>query len=71
VKSGLTARTKILNFLDKQAANAGAVGNGTSMSYAAVIHHLRHLEAEGTVRRVGKRPCSWLVTGTGQKRLAF
>jgi len=41
------------------------------MSYAAVIDHLRHLEAEGTVRRVGKRPCSWLVTGTGQKRLAF
>lgn len=69
MKSGLLARTKILNFLDKQAANAGVIGHETSMSYNAVMHHLRLLEAEDIVRRVGKKPFSWLLTGLGQKRL--
>jgi len=69
VKSGLIARTKILNFLDKQAANAGVISHETSLSYGAVMHHLRLLEAEGTARRVGKKPYSWLLTGLGQKRL--
>jgi len=27
------------------------------------------LEDEDTVTRKGKKPCSWLLTGIGQKRL--
>jgi predicted transcriptional regulator len=69
VKSGLSARTKILSVLDKQSADSATVARNVAMSYAAVQHHLRLLEEEGTVRRVGKRPCSWLLTGLGQKRL--
>ncbi len=69
VKSGLAARTKVLSVLDKQTADAAIIAQNVAMSYDAVRHHLRLLEAEGTIRRVGKRPCSWLLTGLGQKRL--
>jgi len=69
VRSGLKARTKILNILDKQTVNAKTIAQTTQMSYNAVRYHLRLLEAEGTVCRKGKRPCVWLLTGLGQKRL--
>jgi predicted ArsR family transcriptional regulator len=69
VKSGLRARSKILVALDKQPASAASVATSVKMSYNAAIHHLRLLEAEGTVQRKGKRPCVWLLTGLGQKRL--
>jgi predicted transcriptional regulator len=65
----MTARTIILNALDKQAATAGIIARQTSLSYAAVIHHLRLLETEGVVSRQGNKPYSWLLTGLGQKRL--
>ncbi|HDS46114.1 MAG TPA: hypothetical protein ENN68_08545 [Methanomicrobia archaeon] len=32
-------------------------------------HHLRLLEAERIVKRRGKRPYTWRITGKGQKRL--
>lgn len=69
VISGLSARTKILNLLDKQPVNAGDLARLTGLSYAASMHHLRLLEVEGTVGRRGKRPCVWFLTGLGQKRL--
>ncbi len=69
VKSGLTARTKILAVLDQRASDASAVATSTSQSYNVAIHHLRLLEAEGTVSRRGKRPFVWTLTGFGQKRL--
>jgi predicted transcriptional regulator len=69
VKAGLIARTKILNLLDNQTTDATTIAQSVAMSYVAVMHHLWLLEAEGTVRRVGKRPFSWLLTGLGQKRL--
>jgi predicted transcriptional regulator len=69
VKSGLRARTKILSLLDTRSANATTIAKETAMSYDAVRHHLLLLETEGTVRRVGKRPSTWLSTGLGQKRL--
>lgn len=69
VKSGLLARTKILNVLDNRSADAATIARSVGMSCDAVRHHLRLLEAEGTVRRVGKRPFSWVLTGLGQKRL--
>jgi predicted transcriptional regulator len=69
VKSGLAARTKVLNVLDKHLADAAAIAQETSMSYGAVMYHLRLLETEGTVCRKGKRPYIWMSTGLGQKRL--
>jgi predicted ArsR family transcriptional regulator len=70
VKSGLAARTKILNVLEKREFAASAIARDVAMSYESVRYHLRLLEAEGTVRRAGKkRPCIWLLTGLGQKRL--
>jgi predicted transcriptional regulator len=69
VKNGLSARTKILDTLEKRTINAIAIAKETSMSYNAVMHHLRLLENEGTINRKGKRPYFWLLTGLGQKRL--
>ncbi len=69
VKSGLKARTKVLAILETQPASAGTIALSSGYTYAAVAHHLRLLEAEGRVNRKGKRPCIWLLTGLGQKRL--
>ena len=69
VKSGLKARTKVLNVLETEASAATAIAKSKSLSYGVVMHHLRLLENEGTVSRRGKRPYIWLLTGLGQKRL--
>jgi DNA-binding transcriptional ArsR family regulator len=69
VKSGLMARTKILDFLEKQPFSAGGIAQDTRMSYASVMHHLRLLEVEGKACRKGQRPCIWKLTGLGQSRL--
>ena len=69
MKSGLKARTKILNVLETQVSAAAAIAEGESLSYGVVMHHLRLLENEGTVNRKGKRPYLWVLTGLGQKRL--
>jgi len=70
LKSGLTARTKILSSLEKQNVSSSTIARGIGMSYDAVRHHLLLLEAQGIVCRKGKRPCIWLLTGLGQKRLS-
>jgi predicted ArsR family transcriptional regulator len=69
MKTGLAARTRILEVLDKHVWQARVIANEASLSYEVVIHHLRLLEAEGTVNRRGKRPFLWVLTGLGQKRL--
>ena len=69
VKSGLEARTKILNLLDQQPFSAPTIARNIAMSYDAVLYHLHLLEAEATVSRRGKRPRIWVLTGLGQKRL--
>jgi len=69
VKSGLKARTRILNVIETRASAAAAIAKEKSLSYGVVMHHLRLLENEGTVNRKGKRPYLWLPTGLGQKRL--
>jgi predicted transcriptional regulator len=69
LKSGLAARTKVLNVLDKHLADATAIAQETLLSYDAVMYHLRLLKTEGTVCRKGKRPFIWKSTGIGQKRL--
>jgi predicted transcriptional regulator len=69
VASGLAARTQILVVLDQQASSARSIAEVTSKSYNVVFHHLQLLEKDGTVRRIGKKPYSWILTGLGQKRL--
>jgi predicted ArsR family transcriptional regulator len=69
VKNGLQTRTKILIELEKQPLSAPAIVKEAKISYASVRHHLRLMEDEATVQRKGRRPCIWLLTGLGQKRL--
>jgi len=69
VKLGLRARTQILNVLEKRQADAKTIGSEANMPYRVVMHHLKLLEAEGTVERRGSRPYVWVLTGLGQKRL--
>ncbi len=69
VRNGLKARTNILNDLERLPGNAVNIAHNIGSSYGAVMHHLKLLEAEKTVQRKGKRPCTWILTGLGQKRL--
>jgi DNA-binding transcriptional ArsR family regulator len=69
IKLGLRARTKILNVLVREVANAKTIAKETEMPYGVVMHHLRLLEAEGIVKREGSKPYVWTLTGLGQKRL--
>lgn len=69
VKPGLRARTRILNALEKISAEAKAVAKQTRLNYGVVIHHLKLLEARRLVKRIGRRPSVWTLTGLGQKRL--
>ena len=69
VRSGLFARTKILDVLDRGLFDIKTVSKTTSQSYNVILHHLWLLEEEGTVTRTGKKPRSWVLTGMGQKRL--
>ena len=69
VKSGLKARTMLLNALGKGPCETAAITKETGRSYRVVLHHLRLLELEGTINRKGKRRFSWSLTGIGQRRL--
>ena len=69
VRLGLLARSRIARFLEKQPSNAKTIAKGIGMSYGAVLHHLRLLEAEKVVARKGKRPFRWEFTGAGQQAL--
>ena len=69
VTAGLRARTKIIIALEKISNHARFLAKNTSLSYFVVLHHLKLLEREGIVKRKGKRPYYWLLTGFGQKQL--
>ncbi|MDH5481346.1 MAG: hypothetical protein OEY22_00495 [Candidatus Bathyarchaeota archaeon] len=71
VKLGLRARTQILNILEKHSVDAQTIGKEAETSYRVVLHHLRLLETDGTVKRKGSRPYVWVLTGLGQKRLMY
>jgi len=70
VQSGIKARTKILQTLEKTPSTAPKIATETSLSYGVVIHHLRLLQNEDIVDGKGGRPLHWALTGFGQKRLA-
>lgn len=69
IKLGLKTRTRILNLLDKRPVDAPTLVKEIGLSYAVVMHHLRLLAEEGIIKREGGRPYTWVLTGTGQKRL--
>ena len=68
---GLKARTKILEVMGRAASTLTIkeVASLAVLSYPVSRHHLRLLEDEQIVRRKGKRPYKWRITGKGQKRL--
>jgi len=69
VRLGLRARTKILNTLEKGSSDARTIADEAAMHYGVVMHHLKLLGSEGIVRRGGRKPSVWTLTGAGQKRL--
>ena len=69
IKLGLRTRTTVLNTLERLSGDAKSVAKEASLPYAVVMHHLKLMEAEGTVHKKGKRPYVWTLTGLGQKRL--
>ena len=69
VRLGLATRTKIVLLIEKEEFNARTLAEKIGLSYAAVLHHLRLLEAEKIIGRRGTRPFLWNLTGAGQQRL--
>jgi len=69
IRPGLISRTRILSLLENRTASAKTIARETGLRYAAVLHHLRLLEAEVILIRKGNKPYSWELTGTGQLRL--
>ncbi len=80
VVKGLKARTKILDALATAMSKSEevrdekenelaikAISRSAAMSYSSSLHHLRLLEEEKIVKREGKRPYIWKVTGKGQR----
>ncbi len=71
VRSGLSARTLVLQVLEKDEVNIRKIVGLSRLSYGVITHHLRLLEAERVVVRKGeKKPFVWALTGVGQQRLA-
>lgn len=69
VNRGLAARTKILNVLERASGDGKTVGAQAGLSYGVAMHHLKLLAKDGIVDHRGHRPCTWSLTGKGQKRL--
>lgn len=76
VVKGLKARTKILEVLamtevreKENERTIKAISKSATMSYPSSFHRLRLLEEERIVKREGKRPYKWMVTGKGQRSL--
>lgn len=70
VRLGLTARTLIIQTLEKGESKAKAIAISTNLHYNVIVHHLHLLEKEKVViRKNDKRPFLWELTGAGQQRL--
>jgi len=70
VRLGLAARTKVLESMRKQASSTKEIGQASGLKYSVILYHLKLLEETKVVQRKGaKRPYSWSLTGSGQKRL--
>ncbi len=70
VTKGLKARTKILEVMGgTKEPTIKELSRLAALSYSSSFRHLRFLEEEGIVKREGKRPYKWKITGKGQKSL--
>ena len=70
VRLGLAARTKVLQALERRESDVKGIMDSSELKYNVVVHHLRLLEAERVVvKKGGKRPYVWQLTGAGQQRL--
>jgi predicted Rossmann fold nucleotide-binding protein DprA/Smf involved in DNA uptake len=69
VRSGLAARTRILDILNGDVFSAPRLARESALTYSVVVHHLNLLRQDGKVERKGNRRYVWLSTGIGQKRL--
>ena len=71
VRSGLSARTLVLQVLEKDEVDVRKIMGLSGLNYGVIVHHLHLLEAERVVVRKGeKKPFVWALTGAGQQRLA-
>jgi len=58
--------------LEQQASETGVIVSSSGLNYRVVVYHLRLLETEHVVlRKGGKRPFVWELTGVGQQRLTY
>ena len=70
VRLGLAARAKISQALERRESDVKDIMDPSELKYNVVIHHLRLLEAERVVvKKGGKKPYVWQLTGVGQQRL--
>ena len=66
IDRGLERRSKILS---EVGLTAKEIAEKSGLSYSSVLYHLKLLEEEKIVRREGKRPFKWRLTGLGQQKL--
>ena len=69
IQPGLSARTKILNVLEKKMCAAKTISKETQLNYKTVLYHLHLLEAENILNHKGRRTYVWQLTGVGQQKL--
>ena len=70
VRLGLVARTRILVILERKESDVKGLVSSSGLSYGVVVHHLHLLLDERVVvKKSGKKPYVWQLTGAGQQRL--
>jgi len=69
VREGVSTRSRIIMVLERKPSSAKAIAEEAGISYSNVLHHLRLLEEERIVKREGRKPYVWKLTGVGQLRL--
>lgn len=68
IRPGLSARTKIVQALEKGSENTKNIIAATHLTHAQVAYHLHLLRTEKIVAH-RRKPCLWNLTGAGQQQL--
>lgn len=70
VSTGLRTRTKIIESIERQAAQVNKIAKDTGLSHGSIRYHLRILRKERIVEPAGwGRPSTWRLTSFGQQQL--
>jgi hypothetical protein len=69
IQPGLSARTQIITFLEKQQSSTKKISVETGLNYNVVLYHLHLLEREKILKHRGTRVYIWELTGSGQQTL--